>query len=102
MTQHTRHRDSSDDREGPLWAAASVPLGAAVDPELIDRDARYARTLGREFNAITPPLRETTEKGLYVSYALTFVIALMERQRRADVFGEAPAALLDGGEGRRP
>jgi GH35 family endo-1,4-beta-xylanase len=45
---------ASDDREGPLWAAASVPVGAAVDPELIDRDARYARTLKREFNGITP------------------------------------------------
>ena len=63
MTQHTRHRDASDDREGPLWAAASVPLGAAVDPELIDRDARYARTLGREFNAITPPFGKRLTRG---------------------------------------
>jgi hypothetical protein len=43
MTQHTRRRAPSNDREGPLWAAASVPVGAAVEPELIARDERYER-----------------------------------------------------------
>jgi GH35 family endo-1,4-beta-xylanase len=45
---------SRDDRDPPLWAAAGIPVGAAVDPELIAGDERYARTLVREFNAITP------------------------------------------------
>ena len=36
-----------------LWAAASVPVGAAVDAELLGDEA-YVRTLLREFNAITP------------------------------------------------
>src|SRR5262245_59435086 len=54
MTPQTRRRDTSDDRDGPLRDAADAPVGAAVDPELIDRDPRYARTLAREFNALTP------------------------------------------------
>jgi endo-1,4-beta-xylanase len=40
--------------DGPLWAAAAVPVGAAVEPDLLQRDDAYARTLLREFNAITP------------------------------------------------
>jgi endo-1,4-beta-xylanase len=43
-----------DDADGPLWAASSVPVGAAVDPDLVERDPAYAATLLREFNAITP------------------------------------------------
>ena len=39
---------------GPLWTAASVPVGAAVEPDLLQRDAAYRATLVREFNAITP------------------------------------------------
>ena len=39
---------------GPLRAAASVPVGAAVEPDLLQRDAAYRATLVREFNAITP------------------------------------------------
>jgi endo-1,4-beta-xylanase len=31
-----------------------VPIGAAVDPDLLIEDADYARTLAREFNALTP------------------------------------------------
>jgi Glycosyl hydrolase family 10 len=54
MTQHTRRRDPSNDREGPLRAAASVLVGAAVEPELIARDERYGHTIKREFNGITP------------------------------------------------
>jgi endo-1,4-beta-xylanase len=38
----------------PLRAVASVPVGAAVEPDLLVRDDAYARTLTREFNAITP------------------------------------------------
>jgi endo-1,4-beta-xylanase len=38
----------------PLRAVASVPVGAAVEPDLLLRDDAYARTLTREFNAITP------------------------------------------------
>ena len=37
----------------PLRAAASVPVGAAVDAELLGDEA-YVRTLLREFNAVTP------------------------------------------------
>ncbi len=36
-----------------LWAAAAVPIGAAVDAALLDDEA-YVRTLLREFNAVTP------------------------------------------------
>ncbi len=39
---------------GPLRTAADVPVGAAVDPDLLATDAAYARTLAREFSAITP------------------------------------------------
>jgi endo-1,4-beta-xylanase len=42
------------DADGPLWAAADVPVGAAVDPVLLTRDEVYAATLRREFSAITP------------------------------------------------
>ena len=42
------------DGGGPLWAAASVPVGAAVEPHLLASDGAYARALLREFNAITP------------------------------------------------
>jgi endo-1,4-beta-xylanase len=42
------------DPGGPLWAAASVPVGAAVDPDLLQRDEGYRATLLREFNAVTP------------------------------------------------
>ena len=45
---------SSEAPGGPLWAAASVPVGAAVEPDLLQRDAAYRATLVREFNAITP------------------------------------------------
>jgi endo-1,4-beta-xylanase len=31
-----------------------VPIGAAVEPDLLARDDAYARTLRREFNALTP------------------------------------------------
>lgn len=31
-----------------------MPVGAAVEPDLLARDARYAATVLREFNAITP------------------------------------------------
>ena len=37
----------------PLRAAASVPVGAAVEPHLLE-DAAYRATLVREFNALTP------------------------------------------------
>ena len=43
-----------DELGGPLWAAARVPIGAAVEPDLLERDAAYRATLVREFNAITP------------------------------------------------
>jgi endo-1,4-beta-xylanase len=46
--------DGRDDADKPLWAASSVPVGAAVDPDLLERDEAYAATLLREFNAITP------------------------------------------------
>ena len=46
--------DQRRDPDGPLWAVASVPVGAAVDPDLLERDPAYAATLVREFNAITP------------------------------------------------
>jgi endo-1,4-beta-xylanase len=42
-----------DELDGPLWAAAAVPVGAAVDAALLDDEA-YVRTLVREFNAVTP------------------------------------------------
>ncbi|HSD29022.1 MAG TPA: endo-1,4-beta-xylanase [Vicinamibacteria bacterium] len=42
------------DPGGPLWAAAQVPIGAAVEPDLLQRDPAYRATLVREFNAITP------------------------------------------------
>jgi endo-1,4-beta-xylanase len=42
-----------DELDGPLWAAASVPVGAAAEAALLENEA-YARTLLREFNAITP------------------------------------------------
>ena len=42
------------DADGPLWAAASVPVGVAVEPDLLARDEVYAATVLREFNAITP------------------------------------------------
>jgi endo-1,4-beta-xylanase len=38
---------------GTLRAAASVPVGAAVEPDLLE-DPAYRTTLLREFNAITP------------------------------------------------
>jgi endo-1,4-beta-xylanase len=46
--------DQRVDRDDPLWAVASVPVGAAVEPALLARDERYGRTLVREFNALTP------------------------------------------------
>jgi endo-1,4-beta-xylanase len=46
--------DPRRDAGGPLWAAASVPVGAAVEPDLLQQDAAYVATLLREFNAITP------------------------------------------------
>lgn len=36
-----------------LWAAADVPVGVAVDADLLDDEA-YVRTLLGEFNAVTP------------------------------------------------
>jgi endo-1,4-beta-xylanase len=47
--------DVSPERElvGPLRLAADVPVGAAVDPDLLE-DPVYRVTLLREFNAITP------------------------------------------------
>jgi endo-1,4-beta-xylanase len=45
--------DARQELEGPLWAAASVPIGAAVEPELLEDEA-YRATLVREFNALTP------------------------------------------------
>ena len=42
------------DARAPLWAVARVPVGAAVEPDPLARDDSYARTLTREFNAITP------------------------------------------------
>jgi endo-1,4-beta-xylanase len=50
----TRAPGARDDLETPLRAAASVPVGAAVEPELLAQDERYARTVAREFNAVTP------------------------------------------------
>jgi endo-1,4-beta-xylanase len=46
--------DGLDDADEPLWAASTVPVGAAVDPDLLECDEAYAATLLREFNAITP------------------------------------------------
>jgi hypothetical protein len=43
-----------EDPGGPLRAAAGVPVGAAVEPHLLQGDARHAPTLLREFGAITP------------------------------------------------
>jgi endo-1,4-beta-xylanase len=43
-----------DDAGGPLWAASSLPVGAAVQPDLLERDPAYRDTLAREFNAVTP------------------------------------------------
>jgi endo-1,4-beta-xylanase len=37
-----------------LWAASSLPVGAAVQPDLLERDPAYRDTLAREFNAVTP------------------------------------------------
>jgi endo-1,4-beta-xylanase len=45
--------DGLDNADEPLWAVSSVPVGAAVEPDLLADDV-YARTLVREFNAITP------------------------------------------------
>ena len=42
-----------EELDGPLWAAAAVPIGAAVEPHLLGDEA-YRATLLREFNAITP------------------------------------------------
>jgi endo-1,4-beta-xylanase len=53
-TAATRPAPLRGDAAGPLWAASSVPVGAAVDPDLLERDGTYAATLLREFNAITP------------------------------------------------
>lgn len=39
---------------GPLWAAAAVPVGTAVDPVLLEQDEAYAATVVREFSAVTP------------------------------------------------
>jgi endo-1,4-beta-xylanase len=46
----------SPDREpvGPLRLATDLPVGAAVDAELLRTDEAYRRTLVREFSAITP------------------------------------------------
>jgi endo-1,4-beta-xylanase len=42
-----------EDAGEPLRAAAAMPVGAAVEPHLLE-DAAYRATLLREFNAITP------------------------------------------------
>ncbi len=43
------------DRRGePLRAVAGVPVGAAVEPDLLESDAAYRATVVREFNAVTP------------------------------------------------
>ncbi len=39
---------------GPLRLASDLPVGAAVDAELLLTDEAYRRTLAREFSAITP------------------------------------------------
>jgi endo-1,4-beta-xylanase len=46
--------DPRGDADEPLRAAASVPVGVAVEPDLLARDEVYAATVLREFNAITP------------------------------------------------
>jgi len=43
-----------DVHAAPLSAVASLPVGAAVEPELLILDESYRRTVVREFNAVTP------------------------------------------------
>ena len=45
---------SGRDGTGGLWTASSVPVGVAVQPDLLQSDPVYRATLEREFNAVTP------------------------------------------------
>jgi endo-1,4-beta-xylanase len=50
----TPHVSPTGDPVGPLRLATDLPVGAAVDAELLATDEAYRATLVREFSAITP------------------------------------------------